>query len=67
MAGPAEEVGKAASTFMESIKSQPLALALVVMNLGLLGLIYYVANTAAARGRFDLSADRKGRADTITL
>jgi hypothetical protein len=48
MAGPAEEVGKAASTFMESMKSQPLALALVVMNLGLLGLIYYVANTAAA-------------------
>jgi hypothetical protein len=42
------EVSKTASAFMESMKSQPLALALVVMNIGLLGLLYYVVKTADA-------------------
>ncbi len=46
--GPAEEVGKVAAGFMESMKSQPLALALVVMNLALLAVLYYVAVTSAA-------------------
>jgi hypothetical protein len=36
-------VGQAASTFMDALKSQPLSLALVVMNIGLLGFLYYSA------------------------
>ena len=36
-----EEGGHAARTFMEALKGQPLSLALVVMNLALLGYIYY--------------------------
>jgi predicted Na+-dependent transporter len=35
------EVGQAANTFMEAMKSQPLALALCVMNFALLALMYY--------------------------
>jgi len=33
--------GQAASSFIEALKGQPLSLALVVMNLGLLGYLYY--------------------------
>jgi len=39
--GPAEEVGKAANTFMDVMKSQPIALALVVMNVLLLGYLFW--------------------------
>ena len=39
--GPVEEVGKTAGIFIDAMKSQPLALALVVMNLALLGLIWF--------------------------
>lgn len=41
MTGPVEEAGRAANTFMESLKSQPLSLALVAMNLALLGFVFY--------------------------
>ena len=41
MAGPIEEGARAAGGFIEAMKSQPLSLALVVMNLGLLGYLYY--------------------------
>lgn len=35
------EVGKAAGGFIDAMKSQPLALALVVMNFALIGFVYY--------------------------
>ena len=41
-----EQIGKAANTFMEAMKGQPLALALAVMNFGLLGFLYYNGVTA---------------------
>ena len=44
--GPAEEVGKVTGTFMQIMKDQPLSLALVVMNVMLLALFYYVIQTA---------------------
>jgi hypothetical protein len=40
-AGVTEEVGKAAHTFMDVMREQPLSLALVVMNLLLLGFLWY--------------------------
>jgi hypothetical protein len=46
--GAIEEGGKAVSGMIEAFKSQPLSLALVLMNLALLALLYYVAITAAA-------------------
>ena len=36
-----EEVGRAANSFIDALKGQPLSLALVVMNIGLLGYLYY--------------------------
>lgn len=46
--GAAEEVGKAAGIFMGVMKDQPLSLALVVMNVLLLGLFFYVTHLATA-------------------
>jgi len=40
--GPAEEVGKAAGSFMDIMRQQPLSLALVVMNLSLLAIFYFI-------------------------
>ena len=36
-----EQIGRAAVSFFDALKSQPLSLALVVMNIGLLGFLYY--------------------------
>jgi len=36
-----EQVGKAAGSFIDAMKGQPLALALVVMNFALIGFVYY--------------------------
>lgn len=41
-----EEGGKAARTFMEALKDQPLSLALVVMNVALIGFLYYTGVVA---------------------
>ena len=44
--GPVEELGKATGTFMTIMKDQPLSLALAIMNVLLLGLFFYVIQTA---------------------
>ena len=41
--GAVEETGKAIGGFIDVMKHQPLSLALVAMNLALMGLIYVVA------------------------
>jgi hypothetical protein len=41
--GPVEEAGKVTETFMDIMKGQPLALALVVMNVMLMVLLYFDA------------------------
>lgn len=41
-----EEGGRAARTFMEAMKEQPLSLALVVMNFALIGFLYYTGVVA---------------------
>lgn len=46
--GVIEEGGKAAGIFMTVMKDQPLALALVVCNILLLALFFYVAKQASA-------------------
>lgn len=45
--GPIEEVGKATNTFMDIMRQQPLSLALVVMNLALLALFWYIGDVVA--------------------
>jgi len=54
--GPVEEVGKVAGNFVDAMKTQPLALALALMNIGLLLLFYYIAAAISERRahEFDL-------------
>jgi hypothetical protein len=40
--GPVDEAGKAVGGFLDAMKAQPLSLALVVMNLALLLLFYFI-------------------------
>ncbi len=40
--GASEEASKAVGSFFDSLKTQPLSLALVVLNLALMGLLYLV-------------------------
>lgn len=44
--GPAEEIGKATNSFFRIMQSEPLSLALCVMNVLLLALFFYVIRTA---------------------
>lgn len=46
--GPVEEIGQATNAFMKIMHNEPLSLALVVMNVLLLGLFFYVIQTATA-------------------
>ena len=54
--GTTEEVAKATGSFFDALKSQPLSLALVVMNFLLLGYIYYegVAYNTERKAELDL-------------
>jgi hypothetical protein len=40
--GAAEEMGKVATGFIDTMKTQPLALALVLMNAGLMVLFWFI-------------------------
>jgi hypothetical protein len=43
-----QEGGRVASGIVDALKSQPLSLALVVMNLALLAILYYAINVSVA-------------------
>jgi hypothetical protein len=45
--GVTEEVGKAAGGFIDALKREPLSLALVLMNLALLGFFWLILNAVA--------------------
>jgi len=49
--GPVEEVGKVATGFIDVMKSQPLALSLVIMNIGLLILFYLIMDRVGTMNR----------------
>jgi hypothetical protein len=48
------EAGEAAKGFIDALKDQPLSLALVVMNLGLLGYLYYTGVVAHSERREEM-------------
>lgn len=52
-----EEGARTARTFMEVMKEQPLSLALVIMNLALIGFLYYE--------HANLNSERKGELDLL--
>ena len=49
--GPVEEVGKVTNTFMEIMRAQPLSLALVIMNIGLLVVFWLILTTVAENNK----------------
>jgi hypothetical protein len=53
--GPVEEAGKAVGGFMEIMKQQPLSLALVLMNLSLLGLFYIIMDRVSETRRHEFT------------
>jgi hypothetical protein len=62
MEGPVEGGVKLASSFMDSLKREPLSLALVVMNLCLLAFFYVLLTTVAAQRQREIDllyADKK--------
>lgn len=54
--GPVEEVGQTARGFLDAMKSQPLALALAICNMALLGLFFYVAQWAGTNRSMEFQA-----------
>lgn len=46
--GVVEETSKVATGFIDAMKTQPLALALAVMNIMLMGLFFYIAQWAGS-------------------
>ena len=67
MAGAIEEAGKAASGFMTVMGSQPLALALVVMNFVLLGFLFYNGSSTNSARKDTLDQIIKWQANTDGL
>lgn len=51
--GATEEAGKAVSAVAETLKSTPLALALVIVNLTFLGFVTYVASNVSDTHRVE--------------
>src|SRR5262245_30261933 len=52
--GAVVEGGKAVSGIVDSLKTQPLSLALVIMNLALLGMLYYIAEKSSTSRQHSL-------------
>ena len=51
--------GRAAAGIVDSLKSQPLSLALVIMNVALLALFYVIVQSAEARQK--ITADQQNK------
>ena len=62
-----EQVAKAAGSFIEVMKAQPLSLALVVMNLALMGYLYYEGMTAAKERGHEFELLYKNRREVSVL
>ncbi len=65
--GTTEEAGKAVNSFLDIMKSQPLSLALVVMNILLLMLLWSVYNSADKARQDEMSMIFKAQSDMQIL
>ena len=52
--GPVDDAGKVASGFMEAMKSQPIMLGLVIMNLAMVAMLWYALRFAAEARKSEL-------------
>ena len=67
MAGPIEEGAKAATSFIDALKAQPLSLALVVMNICLLGFLYYSGVVAHTERQLEMKLLYENRSEMAKL
>ena len=65
--GVVEEVGETARGFIDSMKTQPLALALAVTNLLMIGLVFYIAQGVATTRRQEFAAIMENHANISKL
>lgn len=65
--GVGDEVGKATGIFMGIMKDQPLSLALVVMNVLLLAIFFYVIQTATKTRHEEMDRIFTAQAETNKL
>jgi hypothetical protein len=65
--GPMEEAGKAASGFMDAMKSQPVMLGLVVMNLAMVGMLWYTLRFAGDARKTELGLIFKQQSEVQQL
>ena len=62
-----EQVAKAANSIVEGLKTQPLCLSLVLLNLGLLGYLYYQGVTDNGERKHETDLLYKNRRETAVL
>ena len=65
--GAIEEGAKAAGTFMEIMRSQPLSLSLVIMNAALIAVIWWTVNKQAQLRNHDLELYFKSQSEAASL
>ena len=65
--GPLDEAGKAASGFMDAMKSQPVMLGLVVMNLAMVIMLYVVIRYAQDQRRTEFEMIYKSQSEVAQL
>ena len=65
--GPVEEAGKVAGGFLDAMKSQPVMLGLVVMNLAMVAMLYVVIRFAQEQRRTEFEMIFSGQREVQAL
>jgi len=65
--GISEEAGKTASSIVEALKGNPLALALCLVCLGLVGLLYVIAGKSAETRQREFEAIFKNQKEMMEV
>lgn len=65
--GPSEEAGKAVGSFFSIMGGQPLSLALVIMNMALIGYLYYEGASVASQRSAELKLLYQNRSEVALL
>jgi hypothetical protein len=65
--GPLDEAGKAVGGFMDAMKSQPVMLGLVVMNLAMVIMLYVVIRYAQDQRRTEFEMIYKSQSEVAQL
>lgn len=62
-----EELGKAFNSVLDAFKTQPVTLALIMMNAGLLGFLYYNGVTQATERHHEMDLLYQNRSEMAKL